>query len=221
MDSNPGKNFLFLPAYKKNADLITATETKNLFLNAIVDYGITGNYNKSDPIVNSLMIHISESIDLSTKKQIKCLDDSSYKAFVFYSTYKKCIDSLPTQKDRDLLLNAIIDYGTTRDYDKTNSVVNAIMMNVVKNIDSSEARYKKCCENGALGGRPRKEDYDEICWRYDRNRRKMSLSQIAAMFNVSERTVQRALAHRCALAVARKKAQSNSLASEQNEDFFG
>lgn len=220
MDSNPGKNFLFLPAYKKNVDLIAATETKNLLLNAIVDFGITGDYSKNDPIVNSIMINISESINLSTKKQIKCLDDSPYKAFVFYSTYKKCIDSLPSKKDRDLLLNAIVDYGTTRDYDKTNSVVNAVMMNIVKNIDSSEARYKKCRENGALGGRPRKENYDEICWRYNRNRRKMSLSQIAAMFNVSERTVQRALADKCARDVARKKAQSNSFAGEQNEGFF-
>lgn len=221
MDLNSGKNFLFLPAYKKNVDLITAAETKNLLLNAIIDYGITGDYNKNDPIVNSIMINISESINLSTKKQIKSLDDSPYKAFVFYSTYKKCIDSLPTKKDRELLLNAIVDYGTTRDYDKTNSVVNAIMMNVVKNIDSSEARYKKCRENGALGGRPRKTDYDEIYWTYDRNKRKMSLTQIAYLNNVSERTVQRALAYRCALAVARKKAQSNSLTDEQNEEFIG
>ena len=217
MDSNPCKNFLFLPSYKENVDLITTTETKNLLLNAIVDYGITGNYNRSDPIVNAVMINISESIDLSAKKRLKSLGDSPYKAFVFYPAYKKCIDSLPTKKDRDLLLNAIIDYGTTGDYDKTNPIVTAIMMNVVKNIDSSEARYKKCRENGALGGRPRKENYDKIYRTYDRNKRKMSLAQIAYLNGVSERTVQRVVALRCARDVARKKSKSNIFVSE---DFF-
>ncbi len=201
MNSGPNKNFVFYPQYILSVNQISDEETKFLLVRAIIDYGITGEYDKSNPAVNAVMVNIAECIDSSDIKStmINYHKDEDCRPFVFSSTYRECIDSMPSQKDKNLLLRAIINYGVTRMYDKSNPTVSAIMVNISKNIDSSEWRYKKCQENGALGGRPRSVKYEDLYWAYKKKKRGTTMADIARVYGVSERTVRRAVAYQRSL----------------------
>ncbi len=194
---DPKKNFIFYPFYLGCILCIPGEENKDLLQRAIIDYGITGEYDKRNPTVNAVMANIAESIDSPNIKRtmIKYKYNRECRPFVFYSAYRDCADSMPSEKDKDLLLKAIINYGIIREYDKSNPIVNAVMENISKSIDSSEWRYKKCQENGALGGRPRSVKYEDLYWAYKKNKRRTTMADIARMYGVSERTVRRALAY--------------------------
>lgn len=115
------------------------------------------------------------------------------KNFIFYPLYWGSILCIPGEENKDLLRRAIIDYGITGEYDKSNPIVNAVMVNISKNIDSSESRYKKSQENGALGGRPKKVNYETLYREHAVYCK--PIDKVASMYGVSKRTVQRAVAY--------------------------
>ena len=197
MNLDPKKNFIFYPLYWGSIRCIPGEENKDLLRRAIIDYGITGEYDKSNPTVNAVMANIAESIDSPNIKRTmikyKYKYDRECRPFVFYSAYRDCADSMPSEKDKDLLLKAIINYGIIREYDKSNPIVNAVMVNISKNIDSSESRYKKSQENGALGGRPKKVNYETLYREHAIYCK--PIDKVASMYGVSKRTVQRAVAY--------------------------
>ena len=87
------------------------------------------------------------------------------KNFVFYADWKTFIDKLSSQADKLYLLTAIVDYGTTGEYDLKNAdpIVENLFESLVKPaIDRSQKNYSESVEYGKTHGRPKAVSEDQI-----------------------------------------------------------
>lgn len=118
------------------------------------------------------------------------------KSFVFYPTFLQTVESLRKDGNEllaDKLLRAIVDYGIYGEYDNTDPIVNALMVQTVFNINKSQNNYLKCVADGSKGGAKKKYSDDQIYELIDKG---MTHKQIAEQLGCSTKTIQRALGKR-------------------------
>ena len=118
------------------------------------------------------------------------------KSFVFYPTFLQAVESLRNNGNEilaDKLLKAIVDYGIYGEYDDSDPIINAIMVQTVFSIDKSYNNYQNCIINGSKGGAKKKYSDDQIYELIDKG---MTHKQIAEQLGCSTKTIQRALGKR-------------------------
>lgn len=118
------------------------------------------------------------------------------KSFVFYPTFLQAVESLRNNGNEilaDKLLKAIVDYGVYGEYDDSDPIINAIMIQTVFSIDKSYNNYQNCIINGSKGGAKKKYSDDQIYELIDKG---MTHKQIAQQLGCSTKTIQRALGKR-------------------------
>ena len=118
------------------------------------------------------------------------------KSFVFYPTFLQAVESLRNNGNEVLankLLKAIVDYGIYGEYDDSDPIINAIMVQTVFSIDKSYSNYQNCIINGSKGGAKKKYNDDQIYELIDKG---MTHKQIAQQLGCSTKTIQRALGKR-------------------------
>lgn len=79
-------------------------------------------------------------------------------SFVFYESFLEVIEKLPSKKQKDALMGAIIDYGLHGIEHSLEFPLDMAFIPIKCSIDSSKSRYTACVENGRRGGRPRAEN---------------------------------------------------------------
>lgn len=117
-------------------------------------------------------------------------------SFVFYRTFWDTIQTLKQGGDneRELaykLMEAIIQYGLNGEYDTSNIIVNGLMQQTIFAIDQAQERYDKSRENGAKGGRPKKDVTAEQIKELLATGK--TRKEIAGILGVSEKTIGRRL----------------------------
>ena len=76
--------------------------------------------------------------------------------FVFLPSYLEAVQALP-REERLEVLEALCTYGVEGvELETDSNIVRAMMLLLKPNVDQSRKRYLACKENGAKGGRPRK-----------------------------------------------------------------
>lgn len=92
------------------------------------------------------------------KKEIK------NNSFVFYATSLEAVEKISEAYPEmgNELLKAIVEYGIYGEYDKTNPIIEAMMVNIGFGIDKAKDRYTKAVENGKQGGRPKMIDNEKV-----------------------------------------------------------
>lgn len=92
------------------------------------------------------------------KKEIK------NNSFVFYATSLEAVEKISEAYPEmgNELLKAIVEYGIYGEYDKTNPIIEAMMVNISFGIDKAKDRYTKAVENGKQGGRPKMIDNEKV-----------------------------------------------------------
>lgn len=110
-------------------------------------------------------------------------------SFVFYATNLQAVEELEKAYP-DLaaeLLRAIIDYGIYGEYDNSNPVIAAMMVNIGFGIDKAKDRYQAAVENGKKGGRPSIElNEAEVI---EKKQELKTWKKVAEYFGVSEQTL--------------------------------
>ena len=87
------------------------------------------------------------------------------KNFVFYSNWRDFIKGLSSQADQLQLLTAIMDYGTTGEYEMemmTPMVRNTFESMIKPAIDRAQKNYAESVEYGKAHGRPKAVDDNRI-----------------------------------------------------------
>ena len=88
---------------------------------------------------------------------------SESRTFIFYPDWKECIDKFDKMEDKYALLKAIVDYGTTGEYQTDNSVAEAIFSSLIKpKIDIAQQNYNAKIAGGEKGGRKKKFDDSQV-----------------------------------------------------------
>lgn len=117
------------------------------------------------------------------------INTDKYENFVFYGSMKQTIDALPTDMG-NALLRAIMNYGTTGEIDDSDSIIHAIMLSIIPNIDSAKKRFKTSQENGSRGGRKKRINDNEILELHSSG---LNQREISEELDISLKSVQRAL----------------------------
>ena len=110
--------------------------------------------------------------------------EKEMKSFVFYPTFLQTVDSLRKDGNELLankLLKAIVDYGVYGEYDSSDPIVNALMVQTVFNIDKSQNNYLKCVADGSKGGAKKKYDDDQIYELIDKGMTKTAMRKEAGI----------------------------------------
>lgn len=85
-------------------------------------------------------------------------------SFVWYRTFYDTFKELE-QTDKELALKyaeAVMEYGLNGEYDESNSLINALMISTIFNIDKAQERYNKTKGDGSKGGRKEKYPAEKI-----------------------------------------------------------
>ena len=111
-------------------------------------------------------------------------------AFVFYKTFKQTADCLQDEKQKLRFYEALVSYGLTGDYDRSDPLINACMTQACFTIDRAQENYDKSIAGGKKGGARRKYDPDEIRTMAAEGKTR---EEIANILGCSTKTIQRAL----------------------------
>lgn len=112
-------------------------------------------------------------------------------SFVFYATYLEAIEALEGNPEcAAKLAKAIMEYGIYGEYDESDVVVNALMVQIKLGIDNAKNRYEESVENGKKGGAKKKYSDDEIIRLVKEG---MTHKAVAEQLGCSAKTVQRAV----------------------------
>lgn len=67
-------SFVFYRTFKETVDALPTPEMKLKLYEAIVDYGLTGEYDESDPLINAMMKQTSFAIDRAQENYAKAVN---------------------------------------------------------------------------------------------------------------------------------------------------
>lgn len=110
-------------------------------------------------------------------------------SFVFYANWREYIKSLSNEEDKYQLLNTIMEYGVTGEYDeeKLSPMVKNVFESMIKGmIDRSKKNYQNSIEYGKTHGRPKTVDDYEIVQLFKSG---MKAKDIAKTLGISEAAV--------------------------------
>lgn len=109
--------------------------------------------------------------------------------FVFYANWREFIKSLSNEEDKYQLLNAIMEYGITGEYDDTklSPMVKNVFETMIRGaIDKSQKNYRDSIDYGKTHGRPKTVDDYEIVQLFKSG---MKAKEIAKQLGISEAAV--------------------------------